>query len=181
MAYLVWQLNIGESGVDENYVQPDECQVWLLGTDGINFEDGPRFVFNPPYNGSVVIPPGGRADVMVVCFESGIYTVFASNNTRNTIFQNAPLPSESHEVMHFIVTDVINGTYIDPIPCSNVSNQTGIVNDCQCEDWDIAQLPCQPIPYSVSPYLTNTTDLTYPDVTGQCNSDYSANDMKLSL
>ena len=184
MAYLEWQLNIGESELDEAFVQPDECQVWLLGTDGINFETGPRFVYNPPYNGSVVIPPGGRADLMVVCFEDGLYTAFATNNTRSedTLFENAPLPSETHAVMHFVVransTNYTTANIIYPIPCTNASSTE--IADCDCYSWDTPELPCSPVPYDVSPYLANTTGMTYPDVTAQCNSPHSSDDMKLS-
>ena len=174
MAYLIWQLNAGDNTLGSAYVQPNECQVWLLGNDGINFEDGPRFVYNPPYNGSIVLPPGGRADVMVICFKNNIYNVIANKDSRNISFYNAPLPTQNLVVMHIIVDD--STTVVpDYIPCSN--NITAV--NCTCEDWNTTALPCMPLPYEYSPYLTKTNNLTYPDVTSECATEQDPDDMKL--
>ena len=179
MAYLIWQLNKDSFDV-EGYVEPDECQVWLLGQDGVNFETGPRFLYNPPYYGSVVIPPGGRADVMVVCFENYRFDVVAGNSewTRNTTFINAPLPSVGDTAEQFVMHIIANGNISDipdPIPC--VDNPF----NCTCQDWNIDELPCEPLPYMYSPYLEYTVDKRYPEVTSECTTSHDVNDMKFSL
>ena len=175
MAYLVWQLNLGDSLDNDEYVSPEYCQAWLLGNDGINFETGPRFVYNNPYNGSVVIPPGGRADIMVICFEPGNYTIIASDDSRNYTFVNAPLPTENHGVMKLYVYNMTSNDSttcsIDPIPC------TSDPSNCNCSDWNCGALPCKPLPYKYSPYLEDTRDEFYPDVNGQCVSPHDVNDM----
>lgn len=182
MAYLIWQLNRELQTIEiDAFVSPDECQVWLLGNDGVNFEDGPRLIYNAPYNGSIVIPPGGRADVMLNCFTEGFKTVIASPDTRNFTFSNAPIPDQVYIVMNIYVYNnltnysdpTIDGLAMDQIPC--VTNP----QNCSCYDWNSPGLPCQPLPYEYSPYLADTQGEVYPNLTSTCLSEYDVNEMKL--
>mmetsp|Transcript_26700 Transcript_26700/g.43696 ORF Transcript_26700/g.43696 Transcript_26700/m.43696 type:complete len:984 (-) Transcript_26700:35-2986(-) len=52
----------------------DICQVYVLGQDGINFEDGPRDLLDPAsgyVNNTVVVQPGARADIAIQCDYTG--------------------------------------------------------------------------------------------------------------
>ena len=172
MGYLIWQLNNG-TDIDSPRVDNTVCQSWFISTDGVYFEDGPRSVYDAPYYGSIVIPPGGRGDIELICFKSGIYSVIASNDTRGGLFTNAAVPFENSLIMYVNVTgDDINGTDY---------------NYTECSDWEDSiynsnnELQCTSTPYEFSPYLNDTTNdfynLTGVNPTSRCLSDYHASVM----
>ena len=180
MAYLIWQLN--DYGVIDSStasaITIDVCEQQLIGLDGIYFSDGPRLLDDPPYSGSVVIPPGGRADMMMRCFENGTFSVIASNNTRNTLFTNAPVPNWVTVIMDIYVEDNFNDTIddYDPGECQSLQ-------ECLDEsDPPVGSgLPCHFVPYLPwSPYLAPTENLTYPDVTSSCQTVHNNNPDKMT-
>ena len=168
MAYLIWQINVNETDLDRYRVELDECQAYLISTDGIYFSDGPRLIYDAPYHGAVVIPPGGRADVMLICLKPGLYTVVASNNARDTLFSNAPLPRKRHQILRFFVQG--NDTF----DSFNVSDISAIPKNCT--EWNTTALPCSFIPYEYSPYLVDTQDETYPELTSFCTTGRPSGD-----
>ena len=167
MAYLIWQLNFGDDA-DSDYTRSlpvEYCEQWLISLDGIYLHDGPRLVSDPPYNGSIVLPPGGRANMMIRCNVSGTYSVIASNNTRNTLFSNAPVPDFTTIVMDIYVEEnsSSNDTDLDYYSgCRTTADCTGGMGG--------SGLPCEFVPYDWSPYLAPTENLTYPDVTAACQT-----------
>ena len=156
MAYLIWSLNIQDFLSEDFIVETDRCHVYVISADGIYFQDGPRLINDPPYNGSVVIPPGGRADLLINCLKSGTYSAIAGdiNSTQNTTFKNAPLPGQKVEIMRLYVTG------------DDFVNETGEINNCS--DWRSDAIPCEFVPYHYSPYLSETRSETYPTVTSNC-------------
>ena len=126
-----------------------------------------------PYNDKFVVPPGGRADIEIICFYEGIYGVLATNSTENngepTTFQNAPVALKDTIIMKINVTgDDQTGDYGD------ITNCTQWLND---ELGEYNQLQCDPQPYSTSNYLADTQNLLYPNVSSQCMSEYEASEM----
>ena len=111
MSYLLYQFNVTKNGCDfdlnstdcnnnnNNNIGEPYCQMWVISSDGIYFDDGPRAVFKAPYNDTVVIPPGGRVELLVNCLIPGEYAIYASNDTRVESFQSAPVPTQTTLIM----------------------------------------------------------------------------------
>lgn len=137
------------------------CLYRILGQDGIFFDDGPRMVQADPYNNTFVVPPGGRADIEIICFYSGLYSVLATNDTKNSSFQNAPVALQKTIIMKLNVIG-------DPKYCNY-----RYFPDCNAWSRDelgkYNQLPCSPQPYNTSNYLKDTINMLFPQVTGQCS------------
>ena len=159
MAYLIWQMSEFVDNANEassaTTITSDVCQQWLISNDGIYFSGGPRLVTEAPYNNSFAIPPGGRADIMLICGEEGAYSVVASNNTQdsvNNLFDNAPVAGFVSRVL----TIVASGDSVD------ISNKT------TCAAWNSDSLPCEFVPYEYAPYLKDTTNAT--GVTSACKT-----------
>jgi len=117
-----------------------DCEFYVMGRDGIYFEDGPRNLNGSNYkNGEyqfVVIQPGSRADVSVKCYVNDTYAIWARNFSSDsdpTFLYNAPTPREEVTLMTLIVQDIVNA---DP-----AYDGTHKIR-----------------PYSTTPYLKNTVD-----------------------
>ena len=67
------------------------CQWFLIALDGIYlYENRPRDLSIPPYNGQFILPPAGRADIAVMCTDEGIFEVFSSQSNDDTELRNLP-------------------------------------------------------------------------------------------
>ena len=114
---------------------------------------------------------------MIRCFETGTFSVIASDNTRNTLFTNAPVPNWVTLIMHIYVEDNFNDTTdYDPDECQSLQK-------CLDEsDPPVGSgLPCQFVPYLPwSPYLAPTENLTYPDVTSACQTVHNDDTDKMT-
>eukprot|EP01084_Bolivina_argentea_P182057 314377_1 len=154
MNYLLWTVYNDNTA---QKVSNDDLQIWLIANDGVYFEDGPRQLWLDPYNGTTVIPPGSRADLLIYALKKGYYNVIADNNTnQNAFFANAPVPNTIQIIM------IINVT--------GASVPTSEANNIECTDWNSNELPCEPQSFSYSPYLKNTINETILDA--KCYSKY---------
>ena len=177
MGYLIWQMldtiDVDYAGTQAS-ISSNICQLWMISTDGIYFSSGPRLITQTPYNGTIVIPPGGRADLEIICFKSGNYSVIASNETGNGYFENAAVPLEKSLILFINVEG-------DDFSDEDSDKYGGYT---QCNDWENdelnknGQLVCEPLSYDYSPYLKDTRNLSYPNVTGLCRQGgYSTDTM----
>ena len=159
MQYLLWAASTSDETVLVENSYP--CQNWLISRDGVFFENGPRKLWESPYYNSVIIPPGSRAEFLVICNEAGSFSYWADDDTRGTALDNAPVPTEKQLILKLEVSGSYSGDLEDT-----------------CSDWGAPELPCTPQPYLPhSPYLTSTLDKEYPDVTSNCSSNHSANEL----
>ena len=102
MNYLLYTFNVTKE--DESGLYQPYCQAWIISTDGVYFNDGPRRMWVPPYNDTVVVPPGGRTELIINCLIAGEYSIYASDNTRYESFQYAPVPTETTLIMFIQAT-----------------------------------------------------------------------------
>ena len=167
MQYLLWTPSNSADGyerVTEDNSDDYPCQNWLISRDGVFFEYGPRKLWETPYDGSAVIPPGSRAEFLIICNETGNFSFWADDNTRSTALDNAPVPTEKQLLLKLVVES---------------GNDVDLKDTCNGTDgWNAPELPCTPQPYLPhSPYLKSTLDTEYPDVTSNCSSNHSVDDL----
>jgi len=88
-----------------------DCEFYVMGRDGIYFEDGPRNLNSSIYkNGEhqfVVIQPGSRADISVKCYNEGNYSIIARNLSANPVpryLENAPTMRDAVELLSLVVS-----------------------------------------------------------------------------
>eukprot|EP01084_Bolivina_argentea_P060874 111206_1 len=78
-------------------IMEDICQVYVMGQDGIYFDDGPRDLLDPKsgyVNNTVILQPGARADIAIQCD----FNAAENNEEYNATIGGIPIFSTTSEV-----------------------------------------------------------------------------------